>query len=55
MLALTRESFVVRERTTVDWSGNYRARLASRLARLRPFRFASRMIVLVLEPRSRIT
>jgi SAM-dependent methyltransferase len=53
MLALCSDAFVVRERTTVDWSGNYRAKIASRLARLRPFRFASRMIVLVLEPSSR--
>jgi SAM-dependent methyltransferase len=52
MLALSREAFGVRERTTVDWSGNYRAKIASRLVRFRPFRFASRMIVLVLEPNS---
>jgi SAM-dependent methyltransferase len=55
LLRLVRGRFVIRERTTVDWSGKSAERIASMLVRLRPLSFASRMIVLVLEPKSHPT
>lgn len=51
MERLVKRTFRITGRGVVDWSGNRRARFASRLVRWRPFRRLSRMVVLVLEPR----